>query len=418
MQIRGSVESQAATSTDTARNLSPSARATLVGSALLAITVVSCTTMPVSTPIPSASPPAITPTTVPVVTSTPTPTPLPPAPSGFHPLSLSFVSATDGWVLGTGACVMYCVWIYHTTNGGATWSRIGAPPAYFPSTGCYQLALPCVDSVRFSTPERGYAFGANWGDVYLTSNGGTTWSRAPINDVTALALAGDHALRLQAANGGCTSGECQLKRSINGGAIWSSAGQPMLTPEGLGGNVFLQSDGYAYAVGFGNPAGGGPETAEFYRSSNFGAAWTLENDPCSNGSPGRPITVGVDAAAEGVVAIECLAEEGGPQLGFILVSVDGGAHFGPPHAAPPSFAVFAVGSATVLAEGTPAGLSVSHNGGLTWAATYACPSVNQAENGVWFVGFETAKVAHLICDNAVARSTDGGLTWATYRFPS
>lgn len=313
---------------------------------------------------------------------------------------------------------MSCVWVYRTTNGGATWTRSGAPPAYFPRYGCYELALPCVDTVRFATPERGYTFGASWGDVFMTSNGGTTWRRVPITDVSSLELAGQYALRLQAADGGCTSGECQLERSTDGGLTWTSAGQPVLTPEGHWGNVFLQPDGYAYAVGFGNPAGGGPETAEIYRSRNFGATWTYENDPCSNGSPGRPITVGVDAAAGGVLGIDCLADEGGSQRGFVLVSVDGGAHFGPPNAAPPSFAVFAVGSAAVLAEATFAGLSVSHNGGVTWHATYPCPSINQGDQGIEFVGFETANVAHLICGNSIARSTDGGLTWATYRFPS
>jgi hypothetical protein len=419
MKFCRSAGTQAATDTGTASSLRPSSRTRLVGCVLLAVTLVSCATTLVSTPTPTGLPSASIPTsTLPVVTSAPTPTPFPPAPSGFRPLSLTFVSATAGWVIGTGACAMSCVWVYHTTNGGATWTRSGAPPAYFPIYGCYELALPCVDTVRFSTPERGYAFGASWGDVYMTSNGGSTWSLAPITDVSALSLAGDHALRLQAADGGCTAGECQLKRSINGGLTWSSASQPILTPEGLAGNVFLQSDGYAYAVGYGNPAGGGPETAELYRSSNFGASWTLENDPCSNGSPGRPITVGVDAAAGGVLAIDCLAEEGGPQRGFVVVSVDGGARFGPPHAAPPSFAVFAIGSSEVLAEATSAGLSVSHDGGVTWIATYACPSVNQGDNGIRFVGFETAKVAHLICGNAIARSTDGGLNWATYRFPS
>lgn len=399
--------------------LRASSTARLIGCMLVAITLLSCAAKSVSTPIPSASPSASDSTsTLPVTTSTPTATPFPPAPSGFRPLSLTFVSPNDGWAIGTGACAMSCVWVYHTTNAGATWTRSGAPPAYFPIYGCYELALPCVDTVRFATAKRGYTFGASWGDVYMTSNGGITWSRAPITDVSALALAGDYALRLQAADGGCTTGECQLKRSTNGGLTWSSAGQPVLTPEGLGGNVFLQSDGYAYAVGYGNPAGGGPETAEIYRSRNFGATWTYENDPCSNGSPGRPITVGVDAAAGGVLGIDCLAEEDGAQRGFVVVSVDGGVRFGPPHAAPPSFAVFAVGSAEVLAEATSTGLSVSHNGGVTWHATYPCPSVNKEDQGIQFVGFETANVAHLICGNAIARSTDGGLTWATYRFPS
>jgi hypothetical protein len=313
---------------------------------------------------------------------------------------------------------MSCVWIYHTTDGGATWTRSGAPPAEFPAAGCYYATLPCVDTVRFATPERGFAFGASWGAAYLTDNGGATWSLLSVTDVSAMALAGDYALRLQATDGGCTTGECQLKRSTNGGVTWSAADQPVLTPEGLSGDAFLQSDGHAYVVGYGNPAGGGPETAEIYRSSNFGATWTFENDPCSNGSPGRPITVAIASSGAGVLAVDCLADEGGGQRGFVMVSTDGGARFGPSRSAPTAFGVFAIGSAAELAEATTAGLSVSHNDGVSWSTTYPCPSVNQGDNGIQFVGFETASVAHLICGNAIARSTDGGFKWATYTFPS
>ena len=396
-------------------------RQLMVGFGLFALTFVSCTSAAVTThsPSPTSSARALPVYTLPPA-STPsaTTTPSAPVPSGFQPLSLSFVSATDGWVLGTGACPRSCVWIYHTTDGGAIWTRSGAPPADFPSAGCYYATSPCVDTLRFATPELGFAFGTNWGDVYRTDDGGATWNLMPVTDATALALAGEDALRLQAADGGCSTGECQLKRSTNGGITWSTADQPVLTPEGLGGDVFLQSDGYAYVVGYGNPAGGGPETAEIYRSTTFGATWTAGNDPCANGSSGRPITVAIDPAASGVFGVDCLAETSGGQRGFVLVSTDGGTHFGPPHAAPPSFRVFAVGSAAVLAVGTSAGISVSHNGGLTWSATYSCPSAHQANMGVDFVGLESASVAHLICGNSIARSTDGGLKWATYTFPS
>ncbi len=387
--------------------------------AVLALMLVSCAGNSVPTPSVSPSSSARTspisssePTTAP----TPTPTLRLPAPTGFRPLSLTFASSTDGWVLGTGACATSCVWIYHTTDGGATWTRSGAPPAHLPAAGCYLATVPCVNTLRFATPARGFAFGAGWGGAFMTENGGATWSLLPIDDISAMALAGNYALRLQATDGGCTTGQCQLKRSTNGGVTWSTADQPVLTPEGLAAAAFLQSDGHAYVVGYGNSAGGGPETAELYRSNNFGATWTLENDPCSNGSSGRPITVAIDAAADGVLGVDCLAFEGDGQRGFVVVSTDGGAHFGPAHSSPPS-AVFAAGSAAVLAVGTVAGLSVSHNGGVTWSETYSCPVVNQSDSGISFVGFETPSVAHLICGNAIARSTDGGLSWATYTFP-
>ena len=386
----------------------------MVGCALLALTVVSCTSASVSTSPASATTSAATSS---VSTRAPTPTPSPPTPSGFRPLALTFVSATDGWVIGPGACAMSCVWIYHTTDGGATWARSGAPAADAPSDGCYDVTAPCVNTLHFATQERGFAFGVNWGDVYVTDDAGTTWHLLPVTDVSAMALTGNSALRLQAPDGGCNSGECQLERSTDGGVTWSGTAQPAVTPEGSAGDTFLQSDGHAYVVGYGNPAGGGSETAEIDRSNNYGATWTLENDPCANGSPGRPITVGIAASAASVLAVDCLADEGGAQRGFVIVSTDGGAHFGPSHSAPPSFDVFAAGSATVLAVATAAGLSVSHNGGVTWSATYSCPAVNKGDNGIQVVSFETASVVHLICGNAIARSTDGGLKWATYTFP-
>jgi photosystem II stability/assembly factor-like uncharacterized protein len=393
---------------------------TRVALTLLAAALVSCTSVSaVTTHSPSPSNSA---TMLPVSTSTPTPIPTPTpsvvAASDFRPLSLTFVSATDGWVLGAGTCAVSCVWIYHTTNGGASWTRTGAPPATFPSISCYSAQAPCVDTLRFATPELGFAFGRNWGAVYRTANGGATWTLMPVTDVSAMALVGDAALRLQAPDGGCSTGKCQLKRSTNGGTIWSTADQPVLTPEGLLGEVFLQSDGHAYMVGYGNPAGGGPETAELYRSSNFGATWTLGSDPCSNGAPGGPITVALDSAAAGVLGVECLANRSDGQGGFVLVSTDGGAHFGAAHASPPSSPGFAIGSATVLAEATSSGLSVSHDSGVTWSSTYSCAAENNGDKGIAFVGFESANVAHVICGDAIARSTDGGLKWATYTFPS
>jgi hypothetical protein len=280
------------------------------------------------------------------------------------------------------------------------------------------LPTPCVDTLLFATPDRGFAFGANWGDAFMTADGGNTWHALPVTDITAMALAGNDALRLRGADGGCTTGACQLERSTDGGVIWLAAGEPLLTPEGLGGDVLLQDDGHAYAVGYGNPAGGGPETAELYRSSNFGLTWTHEDDPCSSRSGVRPIALRVASSADGVVAIDCLANRAGSSQNFVIVSTDGGALFHTQRSAPSSFGAFAVGSASVLAVETPAGLSVSHNGGETWAATYSCPAENTANTGISFVGFETPSVAHLICGDAVARSTDGGLSWTTYRFAS
>ncbi len=240
---------------------------------------------------------------------------------------------------------------------------------------------------------------------------------------------------------------CQLERSDDGGVTWSSADQPLVTSEtGVGGDVLLQADGYAYALGFGNLAGGGPETVDLYRSSDFGSTWAYESDPCTAiSSPSGVLTVtgAASSAPGGVFAVLCMLDRG-MDGAAVTVSTNGGAGFGSPHQVPahavtaaerppnqpavaildggqapiPADNLFAAGSAEVLAIVTAQGLSVSHNGGLSWSATYACPVDSDGHGGISFVGFDSASTAQLICDSVVARSTDGGLTWTAIAFPS
>ncbi len=437
-------------------SMTPARRATAV--ALLAVGLAACSGVPTASTRPSTSgitsaPSSATPSPMPGAGPTPpaascTPVAAGQGAEGFQPLALTFVSPVEGWVLGTSATIPNsCVLLYQTTDGGATWSQVPAPPASYPAEGCYEPPISCVDQVLFATPQRGFAFGASWGDVYETTDDGQVWSRLDVSGVSAMALVGDVALRLRAAEGGCTSGECQLERSTDGGGTWSSAEQPLLVPEGGDGDLLLQGDGYAYAVGFGNAAGGGPETADLYSSGDFGVIWTHEGDPCAAfPSSGGVLTIteAAGAAPGGVFAVVCLVDRSGQRSEVVMVSADGGASFGSPHPVPafsqalaerlpnaptmaildggqlptPPDSLFAVGSASVLAVVTSAGLSVSHDGGLTWSATYSCPVDSDGQGGISFVGFETATTAHLVCSNAVARSSDGGLTWATYTFPS
>ena len=80
---------------------------------------------------------------------------------------LQFVSATEGWAVGlaydystdeagTG-------WVLHTTDGGASWSRVDA------------LDDAQATTVHFSDAQHGWLGGQN--GVYATSDGGVTWQR-------------------------------------------------------------------------------------------------------------------------------------------------------------------------------------------------------------------------------------------------
>jgi photosystem II stability/assembly factor-like uncharacterized protein len=107
-------------------------------------------------------------------------------PSGFHAQSLSWVSATHGWMIGSGPCGQTtCTTVVRTTDGGGTWKKIGtlsAPLTLEEATG--------VTEVRFADDLHGWAFEPT---LWATSDGGATWQRQapPGNGRLVLALAGD-----------------------------------------------------------------------------------------------------------------------------------------------------------------------------------------------------------------------------------
>jgi photosystem II stability/assembly factor-like uncharacterized protein len=75
--------------------------------------------------------------------------------------SISFASATEGWAAGDFGCV------YHTSDGGSTWTEQATPPHPSPLIEAYQ--------VLFLDDKKGYVV---TGDGYLeaTDDGGETWT--------------------------------------------------------------------------------------------------------------------------------------------------------------------------------------------------------------------------------------------------
>ena len=70
---------------------------------------------------------------------------------------VSFVSADQGWALGSGELVT-------TTDGGASWTRLPGPPAG-------------AAHIRFASPEVGYAW-STAGSLWITTDGAASWRRA------------------------------------------------------------------------------------------------------------------------------------------------------------------------------------------------------------------------------------------------
>lgn len=81
---------------------------------------------------------------------------------------VSFVSAGQGWALGSGELVS-------TTDGGASWTRLPAPPA-------------SLAHIRFATPQVGYGWTAT-GSLWITTNGAASWQPGRLTQVISLETA-------------------------------------------------------------------------------------------------------------------------------------------------------------------------------------------------------------------------------------
>jgi hypothetical protein len=148
---------------------------------------------------PSGKVPSTSPT--PAVSSTLT---IPPAatlpaggtpPNGFTPLSVTAVNANTYWVLGHAPCgSTVCVGVAKTTDGGKTFTEVGAPAnVLVPDVPGNKdvFGTDTIANIRFGNGSDGWAYG---GGLWATTDGGAHWSQLHIDGaVEQLAAANGHA---------------------------------------------------------------------------------------------------------------------------------------------------------------------------------------------------------------------------------
>ncbi len=81
---------------------------------------------------------------------------------------MSFVSADQGWALGSGELVT-------TTDGGASGTRLPGPPAG-------------AAHIRFASPQVGYAW-STAGSLWITTDGAASWQPGGLAQVLSLQTA-------------------------------------------------------------------------------------------------------------------------------------------------------------------------------------------------------------------------------------
>ena len=137
-----------------------------------------------------------------------------------------FVDASNGWMVGSSSSVDNINTIYHTTDGGSTWTP------QFTQT-LYNGANVSFNAIYFSDLNHGWAVG-NAGEVIKTTDGGTTWTWVTNTGMTTSSAS--RAVYFLDANTGWISSGVESTEGVgtqfvlatkDGGTTWSALSTPV-----------------------------------------------------------------------------------------------------------------------------------------------------------------------------------------------
>jgi hypothetical protein len=325
-----------------------------------------------------------------------------PVPPGFRPVSMTFASAGEGWVLGTAPCVRKpCTSVVRTADGGRSW--IGIPAPRFPlAPWPGQRGLSYL---RFADQLDGFAFGSQ---LWVTHNGGATW-----HHVRLPGRVGDLETSAGVVYAAVVSGRgtVTVYASPAGGGRWIPVtGLPARVP-GYAGLGTVTLHGTAAWIILGN---------RLY-ATRVGLRWAEEPVRC----PRDYQMANAGAFSARRVTLLCV---GGPAAGsaskILYFSRDGGPRFrraGRPPAGGDQLDLLAQPAARHIFIATSSGatwLDVSSNGGRTWGET-----LRLFDGGLGWsdFGFTTPGQGAAIEGNPAGGSRmymtwDAGRTWHKIRF--
>jgi hypothetical protein len=352
-----------------------------------------------------------------------------PVPAGFQDVSVSFVSADLGWVLGTATCGgTPCTSILRTSDGGRTWAAIPAPlaPISGPTPGASSgtPGTPGVSGLRFADPLNGWAFGP---DLWATHDGGQTWRRLS----TSFGAGNQDAVAMQVVALEAADGDVHA-------AFYDVASQPAVrvasSPVG--------SDHWTlWPARLEIGAGPVPTTQLVLHGANgwllqvdrtvvgglrlAGGEWTAWTPACADVA--GPAALAVSSASELVAACN-VGEWSTPMGEHLYVSHDGGLKFTESGVQIPLFDAAAIASPAVgqilIASGTTAkGSQIirSIDGGATWQAV-----LDAGPASITYLGFTNALQGVAITagggegntdlKGSLLMTRDGGRTWSNVAF--
>jgi hypothetical protein len=333
------------------------------------------------------------------------------APSGgsarasFAPVSVTFISSAEGWVLGTAPCAGgECTAILRTSDSGRTWTAVGAPATPLSGGPLQPGSTPGIIGLRFADPRDGWAYGP---DLWATHDGGTSWQRVTIPGLSASAVID----ALEASAGTVTAvaydvavasphGGVRIASSPVGSDAWTLS--PTQVPLGAGPVSQAQlvlSGAHGWVVEVDRTVVGGARLV--------GGTWSAWTAPCSDvrGSAALAAASPSDLVAAcdgGIWGYPANPAEQGEHL---YVSHDGGATFAETGGTVPvqePLIASPVGGTIVLGRGEE--LVASFDRGQTWRTVLdlAPPAF------LTYLGFTTASQGVAIADESTGPGQRAG----------
>jgi len=184
--------------------------------------------------------------------------------------NITAVSATTAYV------ARYPNWsgvqsgIWATFDAGATWTKL-QPSIYFGADAF-------LDDVHFFDANNGVAIGdpnSGYFEIYMTSNGGTNWTRTPSTNIPP-PLLGEYAIigQYAAADGAIWFGtnKGRIFRSLDKGLVWVAFDRPFQQD-----NVYDPTPPINFAFRDANNGIQVLRNGDFYRTDNGGQTWNLES---------------------------------------------------------------------------------------------------------------------------------------------
>jgi photosystem II stability/assembly factor-like uncharacterized protein len=328
--------------------------------------------------------------------------------NGFFAQSAT-VLGKNVWVVGLAHCSNHsgCTEVMRSTNGGRTFARIGSGPRRWVDDARGDMG----PSVFFADARNGYVLAVSDG-VWATHDGGTTWSRLPLQNPLAFAVG---AGRAYAVTADCPRVVCtnfRLHRTEGSTGQWASTALPLPSDDPIVGLLAAGPDVWIFARSTGHNA--------LARSHDGGRTFTTGPSPCPLGFDGD-----MSAAPDGSLWVICPNNT----VGTAVRSTDGGAQFTPIDLAGlANFTQIGAASASVavvFGKGPYGPLQRTTDGGRTWQTGWRLPDFSNALAGVAFGDASHGVLLEQTTPDplfgierfALWRTADGGVHWSLARFP-